>query len=223
MDRFYTSMQLLVDLKLRSIGGCGTIQSNRLHLREEEKDEIQKLTDRGIMYMKGPQGLLLSVWKDSKNVLLLSNYHQPVEESKERQLRKKDITPNTRPNEKQFVNIPRAIIDYTANVGGVDSFDQKSNYYSPQLRSHRWYIKIFFHFLEIAVLNSYVIYKKVCEENRHKSIMSQLEFRKGVIRQLISELRTQNNVPSTHKKVSSRSSIQNTVRIELSTVKKKHR
>jgi len=42
---------------------------------------------------------------------------------------------------------------------GVDFFDQQMRYYSFLHGSKKWYKKIAFYFLEVAVLNSYVIYE----------------------------------------------------------------
>ena len=65
------------------------IMTNRLKLNEENKKDIQQLRDREILYLRGTHSLLLTAWKDSKVVLLLSNYHRIGEEKKERLLRKK--------------------------------------------------------------------------------------------------------------------------------------
>lgn len=51
-----------------------------------------------------------------------------------------------------------AIADYNQFVGGVNTFDQLMSYYSPKIRSRRWYIKVLIHFLEVAAINSYTVY-----------------------------------------------------------------
>jgi len=199
MDRFYTSLQLFTDLKMFNIGAVGTIQQNRAQLSKEHQESIQSLQYDEIIYFRNSEELLLSVWKDRKSVLVVSNYHQPEEEETERRTRRKDYTETTVPGEKVLLSIPKSIIDYTAHMGGVDHFDQVSQYYSPQIRTHRWYIKIFLHFLEISVVNSYTIYKNIVEQ-KGKKPLSHLEFRKQVIRGLVKEARIQKNIQSTHEK-----------------------
>jgi len=200
-DRFYTSMQLMADLKALRIGACGTCQVNRLHMSEELIKKLKDLEDREILYLQGPRTLFLSAWKDSRTVLMLSNYHRDDEEERERKLRKKDRTEDTAVDAKERVSIPKSIIDYTANMGGVDNFDQKSSNYSIQLRSHRWYIKVFFHFLEVSILNSYVIYTKVCQTHNFKKTLSHLEYRKRLIRSLVSKIRAEKHIESTIEKI----------------------
>ena len=58
-----------------------------------------------------------------------------------------------------MINIPKSITEYIQFMGGVDKFDQSASYYSFNHKSKRWYMKLFFHFLEIAIHNSYIMYK----------------------------------------------------------------
>ena len=91
MDRYYTSIQLFVDLKELQIGACGTIMINRTFLTKEDKEKIEKLQDRQIHYFKSSNDLLLSCWKDSKTVLVLSNYHGTEKNLTTRRIRKQDL------------------------------------------------------------------------------------------------------------------------------------
>ena len=200
MDRYYSTLRLFIDLKDIQIRACGTIQSKRLHLDDKTSKEIDKIKDNEIKYFSGPSKLLLSVFKDHKTVLVLSNYHQPENLDKERRIRKKNYNENTKPNAKEIVKMPRSIIDYNLYMRGVDNFDQLISYYCPNIRSKRWYVKVFFHFLEIAIVNSYTIYKSICESQSAK-IMSHLEFRKEIIRELVSDVRQDKEIPSTPKKI----------------------
>ena len=58
---------------------------------------------------------------------------------------------------------------------------------------------IFFHFLEIAMINSRILYNKE-QQKAKKSIMSHLDYRKSVIRSLMFDLRTELDVPTTERK-----------------------
>ena len=93
MDRYYTTLQLFIDLRAKGIGACGTIQMNRLHITKEYVDIISKLDDREITYFeyfKDKSCLALAVWKDTKTVLVISNFHKQGDIEIERRLRKKD-------------------------------------------------------------------------------------------------------------------------------------
>ena len=87
---YYSGIQIITDLKRLGIGGCGTIQLNRLQLSEADKEKLTKLKDREILYLQTQDKLLLSCWKDSKLVLVLSNYHHVQNTTLERTIRKKD-------------------------------------------------------------------------------------------------------------------------------------
>lgn len=53
--------------------------------------------------------------------------------------------------------------------------------YSCIRKSYKWYTKIFFHFLEEAVYNAFVIYDKIEEGKKHKF----MQFKFEVARQLL--------------------------------------
>ena len=59
--------------------------------------------------------------------------------------------------------LPYVIKEYIENMGGVDKFDQFSNYYNFDHKSKyfRWYIEIFSHFIEISINTSFILYKKI--------------------------------------------------------------
>jgi hypothetical protein len=46
-------------------------------------------------------------------------------------------------------------------MGGVDLMDSLIGRYRIIMRSKKWYIKIFYHFLDMTVVNSWLMYKKV--------------------------------------------------------------
>ena len=56
---------------------------------------------------------------------------------------------------------PVVIDDYNQHMLGVDKLDQFASYYSFLHKSVKWWRKIFIWMLEVAVINSYIIYKKL--------------------------------------------------------------
>ncbi|CAK9820281.1 PiggyBac transposable element-derived protein 4 [Anthophora plagiata] len=59
---------------------------------------------------------------------------------------------------------PIEVVNYNANMSGIDRCDQMIYYSSPK-KSIRWYKKVIFRLLEISVWNSYYIYKKINDSN----------------------------------------------------------
>jgi hypothetical protein len=108
---------------------------------------------------------------------------------KERRPCKKDTEVHIS-DDKEIATMPLSISDYNANMGGVDTFDQLSSYYTPQMKSRQWYIKVFYHLLEIAIIYSYIIYKQTSASLKLK-ILSHSEYRKEIIRALVYDLRVE--------------------------------
>ena len=92
---------------------------------------------------------------DNKSVILLSNYFNPKETQQiERRVRGS--------NDKVKVTCPSVIQGYNQFMGVVDLIDQVKVTYAVDLRSKfRLYLRVFFDFLDIAVVNSKIVYNKI--------------------------------------------------------------
>nr|CAI5857468.1 unnamed protein product [Callosobruchus analis] len=86
--------------------------------------------------------------------------------------------------EKEEVPCPVAVSDYNKYMGGVDKMDQMIERYSVVRKSRRWWMKIFFYFIDVAICNSFVIYKSSVTANGKKPI-SHLVFRSILVNELI--------------------------------------
>jgi len=229
-DRYYTGLQILSDLRRLKIGACGTIKSDRTQLPKEFKDLANSLAQDETMYFKTGNNLLLSCWKDSALVTVCSNCFSTGNKIRTRRRKKKEIEKDEEERKTEVsremndsvdeleadlseieiyedANIPPAIEQYNLYMHGVDRFDQKAAYYGLKLKSNRWYVKIFFHFIEISMINSYILYQKTCEK-ANISPISHLDFRKEVARSLVEDLRLESGIkPSKLKKGNSLNSL----------------
>jgi hypothetical protein len=52
---------------------------------------------------------------------------------------------------------PQIVADYSRHMGFVDTGDRMANSYSICRRTLKWTKKLFFHLLELAILNSYIL------------------------------------------------------------------
>ena len=84
-------------------------------------------------------------------------------------------------NRIKTISIPQKIQEYNFNSKDVDLCDQLSSYYLNHRKSVKWYIPIFYHLIEIAVINSHILYK-----NTKDPSASLLNFKKELVRGLIS-------------------------------------
>ena len=58
----------------------------------------------------------------------------------------------------------RIILFYNEGMGGVDLCDMLISLYRITLKTRRWYIKIFWHCIDIAKVNAWLLYKQHCKE-----------------------------------------------------------
>ena len=89
--------------------------------------------------------MLVVRYQDKKEIFLLSTMH------------KADIV-NVRKRSHGDVQKPKVIQDYNQKMGEVDKNDAMIGNYSSIRKTYKWYIKIFFHFLEEALFNAFVVY-----------------------------------------------------------------
>ena len=148
MDNFYTSPALFSDLHHLGFGACGTVRSDRRGLPAELKGKMKKgevesfsLTDF-MMALK---------WMDKRQVNMLSTIH---DDSMVTELRRSRHAPGGR----EDIRKPSVIEEYNKYMGGVDKGDQLLSYYGFTHRTVKWWRRAFFHLLDVAIVNAYILY-----------------------------------------------------------------
>ena len=100
---------------------------------------------------------------------------------------------------------PKVIVEYTKNMGGVETSDHYCASYLFLRKSVKWWRKMFFWMLETAIVNSYIVYKET-SERKGKRPQSHLQFRRALLVQFVGGLRNPKNKregsqePETRKK-----------------------
>jgi len=94
---------------------------------------------------------------DKKEVLVASNYFDPEVSDK--------VTRRDKDSSRKQISCPLAIAQYNKYMGGVDLSDQKIRYYTIDRKSNRNWMRIFFHFLGISIVNSFIYYKDLSNSN----------------------------------------------------------
>ena len=74
---------------------------------------------------------------------------------------------------------PVAIDHYNNSMNGVDRADQNSVYYSFIRKSRKWWRKLFFWLMEVAVVNSFILFQLHSQGNT-----SHLQYRRALIESL---------------------------------------
>lgn len=156
-DNYYTSVPLLVHLEKEGIHTSGTIRFNRLPDKDQLKADIEK-NPRGdfveyiCSYKKKP--VVFLAWKDNKVVSMVSTYRGslPVK-TIQRYDRKEKV--------RRDVKCPALIDIYNKHMGGVDTMDAMIGRQKIKIKSKKWYLKLFFHLVDIAIVNAWLLARRV--------------------------------------------------------------
>ena len=126
-------------------------------------------------------------WKDNRPVTILSsldNANDFVTVS-----RKVKVGPTWR---SIFVKQPKAIEQYNKYMNGVDLSDQLLSKHNVLRKCVRWWKTLFFHMIDIAAVNSYILFQLHKANNLDNAALkrpanySVLEFREELIRYIFS-------------------------------------
>ena len=61
---------------------------------------------------------------------------------------------------------PHIVAEYNRHMGGVDLIDSIMARYKILLRSKGWQVRIFYHFLDLAMANTWLLYRRVRKEKK---------------------------------------------------------
>lgn len=126
------------------------------------------------------------IWKDNKAVKLISTYCGETPKSK--------VTRFDRSKKKEIeIDCPFLVKEYNCHMGGVDLLDSHIGRYKIKFRSRKWYMRLFYHLIDLTVVNSWCLYKRVLEEkNKTDKPIELADWRKTLAYSLIKsgEVRT---------------------------------
>nr|CAH7761067.1 unnamed protein product [Callosobruchus chinensis] len=169
-DNFFTSVPLMEKLLNDGIFAVGTVRTNRKNLPDIYKDKTKM--QRG-QFMFETKGKLSAVkWMDSKCVHVVSNYFCPKETA--------TVLRRNKTGQRETVHCPKAIAEYNKIMGGVDKFDQLHERYAIGRRSTKWWHRILYYLVDMAIVNSFILMN-----TSKKRKGDQLTFRLNLARQLI--------------------------------------
>ncbi|RXN28339.1 piggyBac transposable element-derived 4-like protein [Labeo rohita] len=77
---------------------------------------------------------------------------------------------------------PQCVLDYNKKMGAVDKVDMMDSFVGCTRKTLKWYKKLFFHFVDLAVHNAFIIYNV-----KHDSSLTYQKFRQNLVRQLVEE------------------------------------
>ncbi|XP_042349840.1 piggyBac transposable element-derived protein 4-like [Plectropomus leopardus] len=164
VEEFYTSPKLFKDLFSLNIGACGSYRDNRRGCPRTETNALQKKDPAGSIRWIRDGPLVFVKWMDTSEVSVCSTIHEAFSGSTvQRRVRTKNGTWITK-----SVPCPTPVMEFNKHMGGVDLTDQLIQSYSVHHKSIRWYRTLFFHFLDIAASNSFLLHKELCREKQEE-------------------------------------------------------
>lgn len=168
LDNWFSSPSLFRKLFNRKTNVTGTVRLNRRNMPPNMKTKPKLKKGETLAASSGD--MLALVWKDKKNVNMLTTMHKDTI----RDTGKKSRTGKA-------VRKPIACSSYSKGMGGVDLNDQISVFYKSPRKTIKWYKKIFFYMLDMTIVNSFVVWK-VLNGDESKSY---LQFRLDLIREIL--------------------------------------
>ncbi len=126
MDNFFSSIQLYLRLLEDDIYATGTLRSDRQMFPADLVGAARRgLPSRGDSEFGQDGNLVVTVWQDTRPVVMLSTQHSP------------DCTTTVRRKKGDgstiSVTCPQAVVDYNQYMGGVDLEDQYRKYYQVRI------------------------------------------------------------------------------------------
>ena len=151
-DNYHNSPELIEKLLKRKTHGCGTVRKDHQGLpKAVSKTKLTK-RDQIVFCRKG--NLLVLKWKDKRDVYILTGIHKAD-----------SVVSLKRTYKGEKIRKPEAIFIYNLYMSGVDLTDQFLASYSFLRRSVKWSKKLFIHFINMVMLNAYMLYKHYAKEN----------------------------------------------------------
>uniref|UniRef100_A0A8D0DCP7 PiggyBac transposable element-derived protein domain-containing protein n=1 Tax=Sander lucioperca TaxID=283035 RepID=A0A8D0DCP7_SANLU len=175
-DNWFSSLDLFVALANNGIPALGTVRQCRLRgcTLEEQQVVVDNVEIRAVKLF------------DKRGVIVASTFAsaQPVSN-----IERWDK------NLKQKVTVECASIIslYNKFMGGVDALDALIAYYRIHIRSKKYYHRLFFHFVDMVIVNSWLLYWRDCESLTvpRKKQKDLLAFRTSIAQALSTVMPTQ--------------------------------
>lgn len=148
-DNYFSSAKLMADLMENNVLACATTRINRIDFPKCFADD-KELSRGQYEWRATVTGIVAMKWKDNKGIHFLSNFHDPTQST---QMNRK-----LKDGQVNIINCSQLVKDYNENMGYVDKADMMMSTYKIDRKSKKWYMRIFFHFLDLAVHNAFILF-----------------------------------------------------------------
>ena len=171
-DNFFSCPKLIEKLFQKGFYGIGTVQSNKKEMPKMIDDKQMKREDCEFLFSGNA---MACKWTDNQLVLLLSSALEGMNVILSVQRREKSSKTTS------SVPFPKVVKLYNSGMGGVDLMDHRPAAYRLYRKSSvTFYLRIFFDLMDIACVNSYLIYNM-----KHPDKSSLLDYKIALTKNLI--------------------------------------
>ena len=136
-DNYYNSAELCRYMSEHQTYITGTLRADR---KANPKEVTKKKLKKGEMIWRASDDVTVCKWKDKRDVLCISNAHEPMLVATQNRHGEAKLKPNL-------------IRDYNEGMSGIDRSDQMLSYHSALRKTIRWYKKIGVHVIEKMLIN----------------------------------------------------------------------
>lgn len=177
-DNFFRNLPVIRELDKKKIYAAGTIRINRMQKCPLKSEKELKKAGRGSHYtlVSSDGKIAITRWLDNRAVNMASNFLAVEEEDCVSQWSKIDGA---------FIEVkrPAVVQEYNQSMGGVDKIDFLVSLYRTNIRSRKWTLRVIAHFMNLAVTNSWLEYRRNAEQQglRVNDQMDLLDFTLHVV------------------------------------------
>ncbi len=175
MDNYYNSVVLAEQLSDRKTYCCGTLNCGRkgvppsIAFAKSKKGLKKKLHKNECIWRRSGNVLLL-VWMDKKPVSVISTIHCAWFRFSKKNYQGREVFK------------PEPIAKYNKYMFGVDLADQLCTYYTLRRKHLKWWRKLAYHWINVAMVNIYILCRKYINPK-----LKHVDFVEHLIRDLLSE------------------------------------
>ncbi|XP_017339063.1 piggyBac transposable element-derived protein 4 [Ictalurus punctatus] len=179
VDAFYTSPTLFRDLLRKKIWSCGTVRATSSGFPKGKDNGLDSKSPRGAIRWIRKDSLLFLQWRDARDVSLCSTLHAAHGKDT---VQRRAKGPDGRWAVKD-IPIPPVVKEYNQCTGGVDLSDALMGYYRILHKTQKWYKTFFYHFMDIAIVNAFILHKELAK-GKGEVPMHQKAFRETLAEEL---------------------------------------
>ena len=156
---------------------CATVEPPSYYLRLAKDEEvIVEVSDD-----HNPSPVVYTVWRDTRAVCVMSSAFPGHSENT---VSKKKTNPKTGAMDICDIAIPIVVQKYNKYMGGVDKSDQYLSYHNVLRKTVRYWKTLFYHMVDIAAVNAFIIYNYTASLRGIKTI-TENDFRDQLVLQMI--------------------------------------